>query len=465
MTLTRSDQSRRQIGVSAATRCLLVLLLAVPASATAEAAATAEAPPYSMVYYALTSDEAEARRYLQSLRDLGCTRVHTLVYWWQAETLGGDYWKKDYRPQQIGEGYYTAIDHFVRISRELGMAPSLRLGSNREFPGLWHPADPSGRIEPYAEWVEKLARRYAGQVDHYVIGDEENKDLSPQKYLDEFLIPLAAAIRRGDPAAKVSPCATSSSPAIGWTMELIAAGLPKHADGVACNFWYSLIDDRHELLELMKRVRAVWPQAKFYGSGMVYAEHRGLDDRRQAAIVGQCMFNLWDIGWDSAPYYLYTFSVTADTKENYGLADLPTAERPLVASAGWKAYQTIARTFTDRAAFDEAAFAVTVRPADSAAVEDGSTIRLAPSGVIVRPFVRRADGALLVYLAVPNVRQMTHGTADVTIADPRWTAAQQIPLLDYAGRVNLKLEPSSGGVVVRSVPVGTEPTILLLTKR
>lgn len=455
MMYQRSDQPRRRIG--AALRCLFVLLLAAQATA-------AEPPPYSMVYYAMSPDEAETRRYLQSLRDLGCTRVHTLVYWWQAETLGGDYWRKEYPPERIGDGYYAALDHFVRISRELGMAPSLRLGSNREFPGLWHPADPSGRIEPYAEWVEKLARRYAGRVDHYVIGDEENKDLSAEKYLNEFLIPLSAAIRRGDPSAKISPCATSSSPAITWTMELIAAGLPKHADGVACNFWYTQIDDRHELLDLMKRVRAVWPEAKFYSSGMVYAEHRGLEDRRQAAVVAQCMFNLWDIGWDSAPYYLYAFSITADTKENYGLAQLPTAEAPLVASAGWKAYQTIARTFTDRQAFEEPTFAVTTRPADAAAVEGGGTIRLAPSGVLVRPFLRRADGALLVYLAVPNVRHTTHGTVDVSIADAAWSAAQQIPLLDHAGRIDLQLDRSPEGVVVRGVPVGTEPTILLLRK-
>lgn len=423
-------------------------------------------PPYSMVYYALSPDEATTRRFLEPLRDLGCARVHTLVYWWQAETLGGDYWKADHRPEQIGEGYYAALDHFVRISRELGMAPSLRLGGNREFPGRWHPADPSGNIEPYARWVEQLARRYAGQVDHYVIGDEENKELSAEAYLRQFLIPLAAAIRRGDPSARISPCATSSSPAISWTMDLIAAGLPKHADGVACNFWYTQIDDRHELINLMTRVRAVWPEARFYSSGMVYAEHRGLDDRRQAAIVAQCMFNLWDIGWDSAPYYLYNFSVTADTKENYGLAQLPSGDAPLVASAGWKAYQTIARTFHDRAAFDEANLPITTRPADEAAVAGGGAIRLAPSNLRIRAFIRKSDGALVIYLAVPNVRHGTHGRVHLSVPTDRWTRAEQIPLLDHAARSDLAAEPDPGGaMVVRDVPVGTEPTILLLTRR
>lgn len=422
--------------------------------------------PYSMVYYALSPDPVATRSYLQPLRDLGCTRVHTLVYWWQAETLGGDYWKKDYRPEQIGQGYYAALDHFVNISRQLGMAPSLRLGSNREYPGLWHPADPSGRIEPYAQWVETLARRYAGRIDHYVIGDEENKDLTPGEYLNDFLIPLSAAIRRGDPSARVSPCATSSSPAVAWTLDLISAGLPKHADGIACNFWYTQIDDRWEIEDLMTRVRKVWPAAEFYSSGMVYAEHRGLDDRRQAAVVAQCMFNLWDLGWNSAPYYLYNFSITADTKENYGLAQLPAVDAPLVPSAGWKAYQTIARTFTHQRDFETAsADLIATRPADEAPVAGGGALRLAPSNLLVRSMIRKSDGALLVYLAVPNVRRLTHGAVDITVRSDRWTRAQQIPLLDHAGRIELNAQAVPGQrLLVRSVPVGTEPTILVFTK-
>jgi hypothetical protein len=425
-----------------------------------------EPGPYSMVYYHLTPDEAAARRYLESLRDLGARRVHALVYWWQAETLGGDYWKNDYPPETIGEGHYAALDHFVHISRELGLAPSLRLGSNREFPGLWHPADPSGRIEPYAEWVEKLARRYAGQVDHYVIGDEENRDLAPAAYLEGMLIPLAAAIRRGDPAAGISPCATSSSPATRWTLDLIAGGLPKHADGIACNFWSTQIDDRWEIEDLMARVRAVWPEAKFYGSGMVYAVNRGPDDRVQAASVAQCMFNLWDISWDSAPYYLYAYSLTADTRENYGIAELPTAERPLQPSAAWKAYQAIARTFDDRTALKASAVRVSTRPAAVAAVEDGTTIRLGPPAPRVRVFERAAVGdrtaELVIYLAVPNVRRWVSGRVDVIVETDRWAEPHQIPLDDHTARQPLASHRDGGRLVIPGVIVGTEPAIVVL---
>ena len=209
--------------------------------------------PYSVVYYGLTNDEAQARRQLQTVRDLGCAGVHTLVYWWQAETLGGDYWKKDYSPNLIGEHYYRAIDHFVNISCELGLRPSLRLGSFREFDGKFHPMDDSGSTERYAGWVKALAKRYAGKIDYYTIGDEENRegpggfDGTPKAYMQRMLIPLASAIRAGDPQAKISICGTSAAPATQWVLDLIELGLPRYADGVACNFWHWQVDHPVEI--------------------------------------------------------------------------------------------------------------------------------------------------------------------------------------------------------------------------
>lgn len=420
------------------------------------------APAYSMVYYHLTPDEAQARRMLASIREMGATRVHALVYWWQAETLGGDYWKKDYSPEFIGEGHYKSLDLFVSISREMGMTPSLRLGSSREWNGLWHPADPSGSIEPYAKWVTTLAERYRGKIDHYVIGDEENQRWSAKEYFDNMFAPLAKAIRAGDPAAKISACATSSSPLTQWQLELIRLGLPKLGDGVACNFWSMQIDDLTELLDMMKQVRNVWPKAKFYSNGMGYAENRGLDDQYQAAIVAQCMFNLWDVGWESAPYYLYGFSITADTRQNYGLVELPTADKPIVVSAAWRAYQTIAHTFIDRTAMKDSKLKITVSPAIEAKAEDGTLLKLSPPGVYVRAFERGDE--LVLYLAYRNVRTPRDGVVAVEISSDAWREPQLVPLLDYTARKPVEMSVVDGRVRLVDVPVSLQPTIIILRR-
>jgi len=101
---------------------------------------------YSMVYYYLVDDAAQTRRNLETLRDLGATQVLTLVYWWQAETLGGDYWKKDYPPSHIGEAWWRSLDHFVRISRELGLRLQLLVWAARRSMGSGglHAAGPRG---------------------------------------------------------------------------------------------------------------------------------------------------------------------------------------------------------------------------------------------------------------------------------------------------------------------------------
>ncbi len=432
----------------------------------------ARVAPYSMVYYYLVDDAEQTRRRLETLRDLGVTRVHTLVYWWQADTLGGDYWKKcGYYADQIGEAYVRSLDHFVRACHDLGLRPSLRLGSFREFDGLWHPMDRSGSVERYAAWVRELAGRYRGRIDHYVIGDEENQpyaasgfDGSARHYFERMLVPLAKALRAGDPTARISACATSSSPATDWVLELIALGLPQHADGVACNLWYGLVEDLWEIEEFMARVRAVWPRAKFYANGVGYVDHRGLHDAYQAGVVAQTMFTLWDIGWDSAPYYLYAFSLTADTKQNFGLASLPDKDRPGEFSDAWRAYQAIAQTFDDRDRMRPPGFEVGLRQARAIRAADGTTIRLAPPRPVCRAFIR-ADGELLIYLAYRSFREPRDGRWDVILPARGWGGPERIPLLDYRRREPMRHRVEGDGLVVEDVPVGLGPTIIALRPR
>lgn len=461
-----------------ATACLAVMMLPVLAWGEAAAApASAErqgrerpVAPYSMVCYSLNNDEAYMRRYIGSLRDLGCTQALALVYWWQHEPLEGDWWKGVVPEESFGDGYLRTLDLFVGLCEEMGIRPAFRLGSFREWQGKWHPGDPSGDVGRYAEWVGRLAARYRGRIDHYVIGDEENKehaesgfDGSARQYLDRFLIPLAQAIRSADPQALISSCGASSSPATEWNLELIRLGLPQYADGIACNLWFTHFEDLESIEQLMASARAAWPEVRFFANGVGYVERKGLHDPAQAARVAQTMFTLWDIGWDSAPLYLYFFSYTADTDQDFGLMSLPAEEGKVERTDAWYAYQAIAHTFRNRDSAAEPDFAITLEPAQRIEAADGSTISMAPPDPFVRTFVQRGD-ELLIYLAYRNTRSPLVGSWDVVIDSGTWERPELVPLNSYRDRIALPHDKGATKLTIRAVKVSTLPTILILRR-
>jgi len=425
-----------------------------------------------MVYYYLVPDEAFVRWSLGSLKDMGATHAQALIYWWREETRGGDYWKASYRPEHIGANYRKALDLFVNVSLELGMKPAFRLGGFRSFKGLWHPMDPSRSIEPYADWVRRVATRYRGKVHHYVVGDEENKGYpaikyygSAEAYLKGFLIPMSKAIRAADPDALISSCATSSSPATQWNLDLIRLGLPQYADGIACNLPHRHFENPWEVQDLMAKARSLWPEVKFFANGVGYAENfAGPHDELQATRVAQSMFTLWDLGWDNAPYYLYKFSLTADTRQDFGIVRFPAGDRPAIFSDAWRAFQTIAQTFYDRAGLKAPDFPISLDAAHVLTTKDGVRVRLAPPSPLMKTFARD-NRQLLIYLAYPNLRYPQEGRWDITLNTTDWGGPQQIPLLNYRRRIDLAHRHEGERLVIENVSIGRSPTIVTLRRR
>jgi len=313
---------------------------------------------------------------------------------------------------------------------------------------LWHPADPSGSVEHYAAWVETLAARYRGQIDHYIIGDEENRAFAPtgfdgsaEAYLKRMFIPLAEAIRKGDPEAKISTCGVSSAPDTKWLLELIKLGLPKYGDGVGCNLWHGVVEDTWQVTQFMAAVRKVWPQARFYSSGVGYVINRGEHDRHQAAIAAQTMFTLWDIGWDSAAYYLYRFSITADTKQNYGLIDFDGGEGKYLYTDAWKAYQTIAHTFYNREEFVPPAFAV----------------NCSGSPTLFRTYEHRLNNGSELLIILWN--EGAEAEVEVSVGNSRYQYPVRISLFDADKWADVPFTPDNSGGKLRVV-VGSEPVII-----
>lgn len=462
---------------------IVSILLGVAASAPAEPADRPLRPepapipfeqrqtPYGMVYYYLSPDESFTRWCLGSLRDLGATHAQALIYWWQHETFGGDYWRGQYPEDHIGEVYLRKLDLFVDTAHELGIKPSFRLGSFREWNGRWHPVEEANSIEAYAEWIGRIATRYRGRIHHYVIGDEENKVFTPtgydgsaRAYMETFLVPVARAIRQADPDALISACAASSSPATDWQLDLIRLGLPRYADAIACNLVYQHLENPWEVQDLMDRARRAWPQVKFFANGVGYAENfHGLDDEHQAAQVAQAMFTLWEMGWDNAPYYLYQFSVTADTRQNFGIARFPDQNQPAAFSQAWYAYQAIAQTFYDRDRLTRPDFAIELEPADAVPTPDGGRILLAPSDPYVSAYVRQGD-QLLIYLAYRDLRYPLRGRWNVVVRSSDWGRPQQIPLREYQHRLDLPSRAEGDRLIIPDILISEQPTIITLRR-
>lgn len=425
--------------------------------------------PYSMVCYGLADDESYMRWYIGSLRDLGCTQALALVYWWQWEPLNDEWWQEKYGEDVLGESYIRKIDLFVDLCHEMGIRPAFRLGVFNRETGLWHPADPSGSIEPYTDWVGRLAERYRGRIDHYVVGDELNRGFksgwkgTAEEYFTEILVPVASALREADPDAEISSSSTSSSPAKAWNLELIKLGLADQADGIGCNLWNGHLEDPSDVKALMEEARALWPDIKFFSNGTGYAERDGLHDAGQVARVAQSMFTLWDLGWDSAPYYLYGFSVTADTKQDFGLVGFPRKDQPAQYTDAWYAYQTIAHTFYNRDQLEEPDFEIELKASRQVKAADGTVFSLVPPDVTMRAF-RRGQDELLLYLAYRDIRAKHRGHWDVVIHDTGWSQASRVPLLDYQNPEKLEANRSDTTLTVPEVEVSAQPTILVFRR-
>ena len=427
--------------------------------------------PCGMTWFDLVDDEARTRNMLTTLRDMGVRKPLALIYWWRWDTKGWEYASRNYKTEHVDEAYRRAIDYYVNIALELGLQPCFRVGSFTCFKGLYHPADPNGSVELYADWLREIAARYRGKVYLWLLGDEENRPFpdfgwsgTPEDYMERFFKPSARGVRKGDPDTLIGIGSVSSAPATPWILKVIELGLPDVADGVSGNFWYHVIGNRIEMENLVQRVRALWPECRFFGH-MGYVENRdGLHDARQAQLVAQCMFTCWNMGWDTIAYYLYRFSTTADTRLNYGLLkSFGEDGNPPKVSDGWKAMQTMAHTFYNRSKLKDATARVRLRQAEKIESSDGFSFTLAPPDPEMHAFIRD-DRQLLIYLACPELNDPSDGCWDVVISGVQWGNPQRIPLLDYMIRRPLPHRWEDGNLIIEKVRAGREPAIITLQR-
>jgi hypothetical protein len=111
----------------------------------------------------------------------------------------------------VGVDTWQKYDNIVTLSEEYGPRLIVRLDTTPPWarPGNEWPATPPANLEDYGDFVEMVARRYRGRVQHYQIWNEPNltsewgnRPVNPAEYV-ELLKVAYTRIKRADPDAMV----------------------------------------------------------------------------------------------------------------------------------------------------------------------------------------------------------------------------------------------------------------------
>jgi|GEM_PF-2488893 len=276
--------------------------------------------------------------------------------------------------------YATAITDFSALSSRYGIKVGVRLDSLDETK-LWtmHPANPDNQRQAYIGWVKQVVTLLKGQTAYYVLGDEltlkkQASDLpkdawTASLYLDYFK-EVSAAIKSIDPDAKVCMFGASSGE---WfnTLWLLEHGYAQVGDGVAINHY-----DYNSVPKFIADRDRLAPGKLFLTNGVGYVSAATVTDRyplgdsysatpteqAHAAAVAKTMFMWWDVGADTAPYYISLRNWVVDGKVYprwfgfFGFQDFVIKNDRMTVKRylAWYSYQTITHTFYNRRDFKSA---------------------------------------------------------------------------------------------------------------
>lgn len=387
----------------------------------------------------------------------------------------------------ISDAFRQALIDFVRLSHQYG----LKIGVRLDAPGgyeAWpvHPDNPENRVAEYLVWTEQIAALLKGQTAYYVLGDEltlhekqdtpaasaspENdmagrgdnvqiKQWTPEKYL-EYFKQVAAAIKRADPAAKVSMFAASSGE---WfnILYLLKIGYAQYGDAVAINYY-----NYQDVPKFFDDARRLAPQLLFLSNGIGYtsvatAEPRYPEgdpytryptERDHGNVVAKNAFAWWDLGAATAPYYISLRNWVVKGKIYprwfgfFGFEDYVIDENDHLTVKrypAWYAYQTIAHTFYNRDQFLAPSFAV-------ASSADLSMFRVYQH--------RLAEGSELIMM-LWNDKGPVSAVIDIASADYRYPV--RVDTFNYHNWISLPHTFDSAGCHI-PLEVDSDPMIIRL---
>ncbi|MFN0073366.1 MAG: hypothetical protein ACKVVP_17940 [Chloroflexota bacterium] len=147
------------------------------------------------------------RRTVEMIRDAGIGWMRQQFPWDNIEPVE----KGRYIDRVVGVDTWEKYDAIVALAEEMGPRLIIRLDTSPPWarPGNAWPATPPDDLADYGDFVEGVARRYRGRVQHYQIWNEPNltsewgnKPVNASEYVE--LLKLAhSRIKRADPDALV----------------------------------------------------------------------------------------------------------------------------------------------------------------------------------------------------------------------------------------------------------------------
>lgn len=372
----------------------------------------------------------------------------------------------------LSEEMRLAISDFVSLSERHGLKIGVRLDALGGYKA-WemNPDNPDHLIEPYLEWVRKVAGLLKGRTVYYVLGDEltlhkAEKDLpaekwTPEKYLAYFK-QVSKAIKSADPEAVVSMFAASSGE---WfnVLYLLEIGYAEYGDAVAINYY-----NYQQVPKFFEDARRLAPKLKFLSNGVGYTSNALAVPRypendpyydwpteeQHAETIAKNMFAWWDLGASTAPYYVSLRNWVIRGRvhprwfgffgfEDYVVDDYDnlTVKR----YPGWYAFQTVAHTFYNRDEFVAPGFAVTATEPPA----------------MLRAYTHKVDGGEELLLMLWHDEKALDTTINIASRDYRHPV--RVALFNHADWSDVAHEISDKGVSFK-LKAGPAPAIIRLVR-
>ncbi len=388
--------------------------------------------------------------------ELGLNNVHLNIY-----PIDG---KLELLPEHI-----EAIENFMRLAAKHG----LRVGVRLDALGWWsiHPANPNNCIGEYLVWVEDVVKLLRGSTLYYVLGDEltigkshqipEGQEWTVEQYM-EYFQQVVGTIKSVDPEAVVSMFAFSYGH-YNLVPKFLDAGYAEVGDAITVNS-----NDMEATRRLFKDVREDYKGMVFLSNGVGYQAsaqaqpqyptgtpyHHIPTEQEHGSAIAKMMFSWWDLGADTAPYYvsLRNWVVEGKVYPNwygfFGFEDfvIENDQMKVKRYPGWYAIQTVAHTFYNRDEFKHPRFDISTS---------------APLNMF-RAYEHEVTGGSELVMMLWNDR----GDVETQLVIPEggYGYAVQVSLFDYTQWSDVPYR-INGDQTKLKLSVGSEPVIVRLVRR
>lgn len=370
----------------------------------------------------------------------------------------------------LDDDYVEGLTNFVNLADKHG----LKIGVRIDALDWWsmHPANPQNRIDEYVVWVEKVAELLKGKTLYYVVGDELSIGVDPlikpgqewtkEQYL-QYFGRVSAAIKKADPHVKVSMFAISYGH-YALVPQFLEAGYAKVGDAITVNS-----NDMAGTEKMFAEVRKQYPDMMFLSNGVGYLASAGAQpqyptgtpytqistEEEHGAAVAKMMFQWWDLGASTAPYYVTLRNWFMEGKQYpywygfFGFEDYVVKDDKMTVKRypAWYALQTITHTFYNRNDFKTPEFEVK------------SSLPLSQ----LRAYEHKVEGGSELVMILWN--DPSPVKTILSIGSGEYGSPVRVDNFDFKKWTDQRIATASGKAMKLELEVGSQPVILRLFRK